>query len=187
MKSHVFASCAAALLATVVTTAFGGMAGDSPEIRINLDEQPTPKAPPAQAPGKTAPAAKATTKLAATKTQKKPEAPPKIEGMEIARGDRGYLGVAINGGVFKISFYDKDKKPTSADVSAAALRWPVHYQPNDERTFLQPSSDGKSLTSDRIVKPPYSFKLYITLLKATADGQQTPVESYLIDFQQSEG
>lgn len=184
MKFPSLVPCAAVACGLLLSGTFAAAAD---RVVINLDDQPAQPTPPAKA----APAAPKTAAKPATpsptpaKTSKKEE--PKIAGMAVARGERGYLGVAIKGGVFNISFYGKDKKPVPVDVSAAALRWPVHYQPNDERAYLTPSSDGKSLTSDRVVKPPYSFKLYITLLNATDDGQQTPVESYIIDFAQAEG
>lgn len=184
MKFPALVSCFAVGCALVVSTPLGRAAD---RIVINVDEQPAPSKAPAK-PAAAPSTAKTPAKPAASKsTTTKKKVEPKIEGMTVSRGDHGYLGVAVKGGVFVVSFYDKDKKPVAVDVSGAALRWPVHYQPNDERTYLTPSSEGKALTSDRVVKPPYSFKLYITLLKASDDGQQTPVETYIIDFAQAEG
>lgn len=125
----------------------------------------------------------------ATKTEKssakKEEPPPKIEGMEIARGGNGFLGLQIVEGRFKLSFYDAKKKAIAPDVARAALRWPVNYKIGDERTVLMPDGN-KALTSTKAVRPPYTFKLFITLIR---EGDQAAADSpagetYVIDFRQ---
>lgn len=178
-----------ALLAMTAATAlvapvFAG--GSKDEVRINLDQpaSPPPKAAPtAPAASKAAPS-KDTRKAAPKKDAKKADTPGKIEGMEVSRGDKGFLGVKIENSNFKISFYDKEKKPVTADVAGIVLRWPVHYQPNDERALLTPTSDGKAMTSDKVIKPPFSFKLFITLLKSMTPGEDGDAETYVIDFRQ---
>ena len=105
---------------------------------------------------------------------------PKIEGQEIKRGDR-YLGIAVVGGNFKLTFYDSKKKPMAPEVARAALRWRASYQPADERAVLTPAGDGKSLSSAKVVKPPLSFKLYIVLIPAEGS-EESASESYQIDF-----
>jgi hypothetical protein len=105
----------------------------------------------------------------------------KIPGMTVARPDKTYLGIEIHDGVFKLSTYNEHKKPVKVEFSQAVLRWPVHYQPNDERTLLTPSDDGMSLTSEKTVKSPHSFRLYISLF---VSGKEDPVESYTVDFQE---
>jgi hypothetical protein len=176
---------AIALLAFVTTGAFGQSASGNSGIRINLDEPPAPKpvAPTAKPASPVPPAAKAAPKGAKSgPAAKKAEPAPKIDGFVIDRGAKGYLGVKIESGVFKISFYDQDKKPAGIDVSGAVLRWPVNYQRNDERTMLTPAGDGKSLSSEKVVRPQSNYKLFITLLKTGDTGEQVAVENYVVDF-----
>jgi hypothetical protein len=104
-----------------------------------------------------------------------------VAGMAIQRPQGGWLGVEIKDRTFRITFYNDKKKPVPADVTSAVLRWPVHYQPNDERTELLPSADPSVLASAYAVKGPLSFRLHITLLN---EGKPDAVESYTIDFQQ---
>ncbi|MEO6244968.1 MAG: hypothetical protein ABIQ12_06000 [Opitutaceae bacterium] len=109
-------------------------------------------------------------------------APPTIEGVEVSRGALGYLGVQIVDSSFKISFYDAKKKPIKADVTRALLRWNPKYKSGSDRVVLNLSGDGKSLSAPRDIRPPYVFKLFITLLKDAADGDDTAGETYVIDF-----
>lgn len=113
----------------------------------------------------------------------KVEEPPKIEGMEVARAGGGFLGVAITGGTFKISFYDAKRKPAQADVARALLRWDPKYKQGSERVVLTLGADGKSLASAKTIRPPYAFKLFITLLKDAAGSEETAAgEVLVIDF-----
>lgn len=110
--------------------------------------------------------------------------PAKIEGMEVARKGGGYLGVAIVGGTFKITFYDAKKKAVAADVARAALRWDPKYKVGSERVVLNRTEDGKALVSPRSIRPPYLFKLYITLIKDAGEGDAAEAagETLVIDF-----
>ncbi|MBL9201829.1 MAG: hypothetical protein JNL39_15065 [Opitutaceae bacterium] len=121
---------------------------------------------------------------AAKKGEGKAPEPAKIEGMEVARRGGGYLGVAMVGGTFKISFYDAKKKPVTADVARAVLRWDPKYKVGSERVVLNRTEDGKALASPRNIRPPYLFKLYITLLKDAAEGEvaEGAGETHVIDF-----
>ena len=101
-----------------------------------------------------------------------------IAGTAIKRSGAGWLGLEIKDNTFRMTFYGEKKKPVAADRSSAVLWWPVHYQPNDERTELVPSDDPAVMTSQYPVKLPHTFKLHITLL---IDGS-TDVESYVVDF-----
>lgn len=133
-------------------------------------------------PAKTAPAAKApAAKAPAAKTVKKEEPPPKIEGITIPRG-KNFLGIQIVNSTFKLSFYDEKKKPIPADVSRAVLRWDPKYKVGKERLLLGPGEDGKSLTSPKNIRPPYNFKLYITLLKDASEAEDPAGETFVIDF-----
>lgn len=134
-------------------------------------------------------------KAAVKKDEKKKDAkakddtPGKIEGMEIARGG-GFMGLQIVNGTFKLSFYDAKKKPVAPNVARAAFRWAVSYQKQPERSILSPGGGANSLVSDKTVKPPYSFKLFITLFKTDADAYAVDgaadagAESLTVDFTQ---
>lgn len=113
----------------------------------------------------------------------KAEAPAKIEGMEIPRGDGRYLGLAIVDGKFRLSFYDAKKKPVAPDASRAALRWDAKYKVGLERIVLMPG-EGNVLTSERFIRPPYNFKLTIVLLGDTSGGNEPAGETYVVDFHQ---
>lgn len=165
-----------------------------------LAAQPPPP-PPSQPANKIElgppPAAKDTkaTKAAPKKDDQKKDAkkaddtPGKIEGMEIARGG-GFMGLQIVNGTFKLSFYDAKKKPVKSDVVRAAFRWAVNYQKQPERSILSPGGGPNSLVSDKTVKPPYSFKLFITLFKTDADAYAADgaadvgAENLTVDFTQ---
>ena len=122
-------------------------------------------------------------------SKKKEDAPGKIEGMEIPRGG-GFLGLQIVNGTFKLSFYDAKKKPVAPNVVRATFRWAVSYQKQPERTILSPGGGPNSLMSDKTVKPPYSFKLFITLFKTEGDAYATDAaadagaENLTVDFTQ---
>jgi hypothetical protein len=102
-----------------------------------------------------------------------------IAGTPIKREHGGWLGVELKEGTFHLTFYNDKKKPIAADRTSAVFRWPVHYQPNDERTELVGTDNEAILASAYPVKPPYSFKLHIALL---GGDQKDDVESYTIDF-----
>lgn len=157
--------------------------GASRPARINLDAVPeAPRSVPKPNPSADATRAQpAPAKKAKAKPNEEP--PAKIDGMEISRGEAGFLGLKIDGTSFKMSFYDAKKKPIAPDVSRAILRWSVNYQPNDERTQLDLSPDGKSLSSSKIVRPPHAFKLFITLLKDVGADAQV-VGTFVVDFRQ---
>jgi len=132
----------------------------------------------------TSPASKTKAKenSASTTAPAKKAPEPKIEGMEISRGELGYLGVQIVGAAFKINFYDKKKAPIAPDVVRALLRWDPKYKQGQERLVLNLGEDGKSLTAGRAVRPPYNFKLIITLMKQSETGEDKAVETHVIDF-----
>ncbi len=112
-----------------------------------------------------------------------------ISGTAIQRAHGGWLGIELKDQNFWLTFYNDKKKPVAADASAAVLWWPVQYQPNNERVELTASSNPAVLTSAMVIKPPYSFKLHITLLTDAAPGPapqpgatSPEPESYIIDF-----
>lgn len=144
------------------------------------EDQTPPVKPPVVVPPSPKPAPTPTPKsLPKKEPAKKPVPSPVIEGLAIPRGN-GFLGIQIVGSNFRLSFYDAEKKPVAPDVERAVLRWPVKYQPSDERAVLTLTSDGGALSSARVVRPPYSFKLFITLIAANApDGSG---ETFVVDF-----
>jgi len=109
-----------------------------------------------------------------------PDKPGKITGIPITRPNGTFLGIEIKDGNFKLTFYNAKKKPIPVDVARAILRWPVHYQPNQETAILSnPASDGHALTSEKVVRAPHDFKLYISLF---AEGAENAVETYVVDY-----
>jgi hypothetical protein len=175
-----------AMFAGLAALGVSAGAAENKHVRIDLDALPppsssTPKAAPADTP--TAPVP--TTKKAPDDKKKKEKETPKIDGMPISRAGGGYLGVKVENNVFKISFYNAEKKPVAPDVASAVLRWPVTYKKAHERAQLTPGSDGKSLTSEKSVRAPFDFKLFITLLKTADTGEEKATETYVIDFNQT--
>jgi hypothetical protein len=120
-------------------------------------------------PGKAAPAAK------------KEEEMGKIEGMVLNRANGTFLGLTLEGGKYKLTFYDKKKKPMKVDVTRATARWPNMHGPGDNRTILNVAGDGTSLMGAQFVRGPHAFKLYLTLLQGEGDAAKS-VESYTVDF-----
>lgn len=114
----------------------------------------------------------------------KEEEEPKIEGMEIARGAKGFLGLQILNGNFKLNFYDPEKEPVAPDVARALFRWDPKYRAREERVVLNPGGGPNSLTSERFIRPPYNFRLVMVLLKETAGGDETATETIVINFRQ---
>jgi hypothetical protein len=110
-----------------------------------------------------------------------PEPEPQIPGIIIPRAKGGFLGILVENGNFKLSFYDDKKNPAQVDVARATARWPVKDKRGDERAVLNPNGDGTVLTSGTFVRPPFVFKLYLSLF---VEGSNDAVESYVIDFRQ---
>ena len=119
---------------------------------------------------------------AAKKGEPEKKEEPKIKGITVARGERGFLGVEIVNGAFKITFYDAKKKPVEPDVARAVLRWDPKYKVGQERIVLNPDADGKSLSAPRTIRPPYNFKLFITLIKEPSEKEDPVGETHVIDF-----
>jgi hypothetical protein len=101
-----------------------------------------------------------------------------IDGLPIKRAAAGWLGIEIKDNCFRMTFYNDKKKPVAADRDSAVLWWPVHYQPNDERTELTPTDNPAVFGSQYPVKAPHTFKLHITLMIPGS----SDVETYVVDF-----
>jgi hypothetical protein len=119
---------------------------------------------------------------ATKKADPKKKEEPKIEGIVVSRGERGFMGVELVGGAFKITFYDTKKKPVEPDVLRAALRWDAKYKVGQERLILNPTGDGKSLSNPKTIRGPYNFKLFITLIKEPTEKEDPTGETHVIDF-----
>ena len=192
MKSRIVTACAIAWLGGAGALAQTKSVNHS-GVYINLDQPQAsakknppadpnapakPAAPANPSAGKTDPNKPAAPADAKKDAKKKEDEIGKIDGMEIARGT-GFMGLQVVNGTFKLSFFDAKKKPVAPDVTSAAFRWTVPYQKAPERTIL--SLGDKALVSDKTVKPPYSFKLFVTLFKG--EGEEN-AENLTIDFSQ---
>lgn len=102
-----------------------------------------------------------------------------IPGMTIARPNGTFLGFELVDGKFKVSFYDKKKKPMAVDVDGGLVRWPNVRGSGDQRSPLNVS--GTALVAVKIAPPPYNYTVYITLLKGDGDAAKA-VESYNVMF-----
>jgi hypothetical protein len=140
----------------------------------------TPAAPAPAAPAPVAPATPGATK-SDPKAKPKEEKMGKVEGIALTRPNGLSLGLTLVEGKFKLTFYDKMKKPTKVDVTRALARWPNVHGPGDNRTVLNPAGDGTYLLGLQFVRGPYSFKLFITLMKGEGDSAEA-VENYTVDF-----
>jgi hypothetical protein len=106
------------------------------------------------------------------------EAEPQLPGSVIARASGGFLSLSLEGGHFKLSFYDAKKKPIAADAVRAVTRWDPVNKTGDVRSILNPTDDGTALKGNVIVRPPYVFKVYVTLIGA----DDKAIESHVVDF-----
>ena len=128
------------------------------------------------------PASAKSTAAAKSTAGKAVEEEPTIPGVNIARPDGSFLGVTIAEGTFKLSFFDSKKKPMHVDVSRALARWSPKNKIGGDLTVLNRGGDATSLGGGKPVRPPYFFKLYLTLLRGDGDDAQA-VETYVVDFQ----
>lgn len=127
-----------------------------------------------------APVVKPVAPAPAKKEEKaKTEKEPVIPGTTIARPNGTFLGLEVVGVNFKLSFYDKKKKPMAADVTRALARWPNTRGSGDNRTVLNPS--GNALVGSKPVIPPFTFNVYLTLMQGDGDEAKT-VENYVVPF-----
>lgn len=102
-----------------------------------------------------------------------------VDGVTIPRPNGTFLGLQVVNNNFVLSFYNEKKRKIPPDVTRATTRWPVKYQPTDERTVLNPGADGTSLTSPKTVRPPHLFKVALNLF---VEGNESAVETYSIDY-----
>jgi len=113
------------------------------------------------------------------KQEEKKKEEPKIEGTVLNRPDGTFLGLTLQEGKYKLSFYDKEKKPMPVNVLRATARWPNMHGPGQNRTVLNPAGDGTYLLGAQFVRGPHSFRLFLTLI---AQENAESGESYSLDF-----
>ena len=118
-------------------------------------------------------------KVPAKKVEKKIVVEPIIPGVNITRANGTYLGLEVEGGNFKLSFYDNKKKPMAVDVTRATARWPNPRSPGDNRTVLNGS--GTALIGAKPVLPPFTFNVFITLLQGEGE-EAKAVESFVVQL-----
>lgn len=106
------------------------------------------------------------------------EAEVQLPGSVIARANGGFLSLTLDGIHFKLSFYDAKKQPVAPDAVRATTRWDPVNKTGQMRSVLNPADDGSSLRGTVPVRPPYVFKVYLTLIGA--DGEA--LESHVVDF-----
>jgi len=138
----------------------------------------------------TKPAAAPTTPIAAkptpakaaapsTKPAAKPEAKEIVlPGVVIKRPNGGFASIDVVGTHFVLRFYDKDKKTVAPDATRASIRWQPKQKPRQMISILNLSSDGKTLVGDKVVQPPFVFKVYVTLFSQG----ETVLESFQADY-----
>jgi len=123
-------------------------------------------------PGKASPK----TKTEATKAPDAKEVT--LPGIVTKRPNGGFVSIDVVGTNFVLRFYDKDKKQIAPDAKRASVRWQPKQKPRQMTSILLPSSDGRSLKGDKVVQPPFVFKVYVTLY---SEGE-TVLENFQADY-----
>jgi hypothetical protein len=110
---------------------------------------------------------------------------PKIPGIVLQRpgGAGNQLGLTISNGTFKLSFYDKKRKPIAADVTRARANWQSKVRALPDQTMLNVLDGGKALGGGKPVRPPYAFVLHLSLLSSDDSGKE--VEHYDVQVQEA--
>lgn len=107
--------------------------------------------------------------------EEKPEG--EIEGITIARPDGRWLGLTMEGPRLFLTFYDKEKHPEIPDVASVTVRL-LFASRNPERGVMSPTPDGQRLTFIRPIRPPWNFKIFLTLINP----QGQALESHNVDY-----
>jgi hypothetical protein len=104
---------------------------------------------------------------------------PVIPGITIVRANGTFIGFEAVGGKFKLSFYDKKKKPMAVDVSGGLAHWANVRGPGDVRSPL--SVSGTALITDKPAIPPFNYNVFVTLLQGEGENAKA-VETYTVVF-----
>jgi hypothetical protein len=107
-----------------------------------------------------------------------PAEEPTVIGLEVNRPSGGYLGVALEGVSLVVRFYDEDKELIPAEADRAAMWWDAPNRSGRQRAVLNRTGDGLGLRSLPQVRPPYTYFVSITLLRA--DG--STLEHHQVDL-----
>jgi len=119
--------------------------------------------------------AKPAAKAAAQEEKEEP-----LVGVLIERPNGGFINLKVDGGNFVMTFLDKDKKETNADVPRASARY--RKNKSDHRHMLVRSADGKSLRAPTPVDRPYRFNALLVVL--SSDSEDNAAEAYTVNFKQ---
>lgn len=104
----------------------------------------------------------------------------RIVGTPIARPGGKWLGLSIEGGGFRLGFYDAKRKPVAVDAARATARWNPSQRSGQMTTVLLPAAGGKALSSGKFVPPPRVFKVFLSLINE----QGEVLESHVVDFRE---
>jgi hypothetical protein len=112
-----------------------------------------------------------------------------LQGVVIERPS-GFMTVTMEGPRVVLRFFDKDKKAIAPDVHHAIVKFKMTGRRPQNRTLLL-GTDGMSLTHGRVLRPPYNFKAFVSLVK-DAGGEEVDDEDenaevaegerYTVDF-----
>lgn len=100
-----------------------------------------------------------------------------LPGSVIPHGE-GWLSLSLADGTFLVGLYDARKQPIDMPFVRATARWNSPLRSSEQHLVLNPTGDSRTLKGSRPVKPPYVFKVYLTLMNA----DDSVGASYVIDF-----
>lgn len=101
-----------------------------------------------------------------------------VKGIPLQRPNGTWLGVTMDGLNLRMTFYNAKKNPTAPDIVRATARWNRPTVATPERAVLNPSGDGFSLTGNRVVRKPWTFVVYFSLV----NDKDEVVESYQVQL-----
>lgn len=117
---------------------------------------------------------------AAEKPAAKAEPAKELVGILIERKAGGFINLKVEGGNFLMTFLDKDKIDTQADVASAAVRY--RRKSSNIRHLLVRAEDAKSLRAPTPVDRPYIFNaMHVVLFSGN---EETAAETYTVNFKQ---
>lgn len=102
---------------------------------------------------------------------------PTVTGIEVARGNGTFLGVALEGLSLVVRYYDEAKEQVQVEADRAAVWWNAPRS-GRQRTVMTRDGDGMALRSPGLVRPPHVYIVSLTLLRE--DG--STIEHHLVDL-----
>ncbi len=106
------------------------------------------------------------------------EAEPKLKGYVIKRPNGSFLTFRGEDASFKLGFYDKKKKPMDPDVGRALVRYESPNYRVRHPVVVLSNATGNELASPQTVKPPYAYKVILSLFPPGAADGSEPTEIY---------